>query len=247
MVIFAEAQTSLPSASLDLVRLSNGISLHYAHQGPASGPALVLLHGFTDSWFSFSRIMPLLPQHWRLRFEVLIHACVAVFGALMAHSSWMWTRLKWGEAKPMLGVPEGLDYLPLLPETNLLYCAAGHPLFQREDAAITRDDLQRSGLLSRGYLEAFDADFFDAEAHRATVHHIEAALLLIATGRFVGFLPEHVAAPEVAAGRLRALKPKEIRLVVPFSMITKRSRTNDPRVRRFRALIEQDLGLRRVG
>ena len=58
-------------------------------------------------------LVGLLPQHWRLRFEVLIHACVAVFGALMAHSSWMWTRLKWGEAKPMLGVPEGLDYLPL--------------------------------------------------------------------------------------------------------------------------------------
>lgn len=139
----------------------------------------------------------------------------------------------------------GLDYLPLSPETNLLYCGAAHALFARDDAAITRDELQRSGLLSRGYLEAFDADFFDAEAHRATVHHIEAALLLIATGRFVGFLPEHVAAPEVAAGRLRAVKPKEIRLVVPFSMITKRSRTNDPRVRRFRALIEEDLGRQR--
>jgi pimeloyl-ACP methyl ester carboxylesterase len=66
MVIFAEAQTSLPSASLDLVRLSNGISLHYAHQGPASGPALVLLHGFTDSWFSFSRVLPLLPPELRV-------------------------------------------------------------------------------------------------------------------------------------------------------------------------------------
>jgi DNA-binding transcriptional LysR family regulator len=139
----------------------------------------------------------------------------------------------------------GLDYLPLRPETNLLYCGSLHPLFGREDASITRDELQGSGLLSRGYLESFDADFFDAEAHRATVHHIEAALLLIATGRFVGFLPEHIAAPEVAAGRLRAQKPQEIRLVVPFSLITKRSRTNDPRVRRLRNMIEQDLGLQR--
>lgn len=66
MVIFAEAQTSLPSASLDLVRLSNGIALHYAHQGPENGPALVMLHGFTDSWFSFSRVMPLLPPELRV-------------------------------------------------------------------------------------------------------------------------------------------------------------------------------------
>lgn len=66
MVIFAEAETSLPSATLDLVRLSNGVTLHYAHQGPASGPAVVMLHGFTDSWFSFSRILPLLPADLRV-------------------------------------------------------------------------------------------------------------------------------------------------------------------------------------
>ncbi|HJU41994.1 MAG TPA: alpha/beta hydrolase [Vicinamibacterales bacterium] len=66
MVIFAEAETSLPAASLDLVRLSNGVTLHYAHQGPQSGPALVMLHGFTDSWFSFSRVLPLLPPDLRV-------------------------------------------------------------------------------------------------------------------------------------------------------------------------------------
>jgi pimeloyl-ACP methyl ester carboxylesterase len=48
------------------VRLSNGVRLHYAQQGPRSGAALVLLHGFTDSWFSFSRVMPLLPPELRL-------------------------------------------------------------------------------------------------------------------------------------------------------------------------------------
>ncbi len=34
------------------------MTLHYARQGPATGPALVLLHGYTDSWFSFSRVLP---------------------------------------------------------------------------------------------------------------------------------------------------------------------------------------------
>ena len=66
MVIFAEAETSLPAASLGLARLSNGITLHYAHQGPPTGPALVMLHGFTDSWFSFSRVLPLLPADLRV-------------------------------------------------------------------------------------------------------------------------------------------------------------------------------------
>ena len=66
MVIFADAETSLPAASLDVVGLSNGITLHYAHQGPGSGPAVLMLHGFTDSWFSFSRVLPLLPGDLRV-------------------------------------------------------------------------------------------------------------------------------------------------------------------------------------
>lgn len=42
-------------------QLPNGIRLHYARQGPEQGPTVVLLHGFTDSAFSYSRVMPLLP------------------------------------------------------------------------------------------------------------------------------------------------------------------------------------------
>ena len=34
--------------------------------GPAGGDAMVFLHGWPDSWFSFSRVMPLLPPRLRL-------------------------------------------------------------------------------------------------------------------------------------------------------------------------------------
>jgi TRAP-type transport system small permease protein len=56
----------------------------------------------------------LLPEKLRLKFELLIHALVALFGALMAHSGWRWASLKWQETKPMLGVPEAMDYVPLV-------------------------------------------------------------------------------------------------------------------------------------
>jgi TRAP-type C4-dicarboxylate transport system permease small subunit len=59
-------------------------------------------------------LVSLLPTQWRLKLELLIHVLVGLFGALMAQSGWLWTTLKWGERKPMLGVPEGMDYLPLL-------------------------------------------------------------------------------------------------------------------------------------
>ena len=45
--------------------LATGVRLHYAVQGPADGEPVVLLHGLTDSWFSFSRVLPLLPERHR--------------------------------------------------------------------------------------------------------------------------------------------------------------------------------------
>jgi pimeloyl-ACP methyl ester carboxylesterase len=44
--------------------LDTGVRLHYAEQGDAGGRPIVCLHGFTDSWFSFSRVLPLFPADW---------------------------------------------------------------------------------------------------------------------------------------------------------------------------------------
>jgi non-heme chloroperoxidase len=47
-------------------QLPSGIRLHYARQGPDEGPTVILLHGLTDSSFSFSRVMPLLPAEMQV-------------------------------------------------------------------------------------------------------------------------------------------------------------------------------------
>lgn len=41
-------------------RLQTGLRLHYAEQGDPAGPAIIFLHGYSDSWYSFSRVLPLL-------------------------------------------------------------------------------------------------------------------------------------------------------------------------------------------
>lgn len=56
----------------------------------------------------------LLPERWRLRVELLIHVLVGVFGALMVYGGWIWARAKWSEIKPLLGVSEAMDYIPLM-------------------------------------------------------------------------------------------------------------------------------------
>jgi TRAP-type C4-dicarboxylate transport system permease small subunit len=59
-------------------------------------------------------LIVLLPEKWRLRLALLIHSLVAVFGFLMVQSGWMWASAKWQEKKPMLPVPDGIDYVPVI-------------------------------------------------------------------------------------------------------------------------------------
>ena len=59
-------------------------------------------------------LVVLLPERWQRRLALLVHALVALFGALMVHSGWLWAQAKWGEKKPMLPVPDGIDYVPVV-------------------------------------------------------------------------------------------------------------------------------------
>ena len=52
--------TTHPSLQLKTMRLESGLRLEYAEYGDPDAETLVLLLGITDSWFSFSRLLPLL-------------------------------------------------------------------------------------------------------------------------------------------------------------------------------------------
>ncbi len=43
-------------------KLPNGVSLQYAEQGEESGTPIIFLHGISDSWRSFERVLPNLPE-----------------------------------------------------------------------------------------------------------------------------------------------------------------------------------------
>lgn len=59
-------------------------------------------------------LVVLLPPQWQRRIEFLIHGLVGLFGALMVYGGWTWAVAKWGEKKPMLPVPDGIDYVPIM-------------------------------------------------------------------------------------------------------------------------------------
>jgi len=59
------AGVAAPAPSFGDARLPSGVRLHYVQQGPPTAPAVLMLHGYTDSWYSFSRVLPLLPADLR--------------------------------------------------------------------------------------------------------------------------------------------------------------------------------------
>ena len=65
MVHFA-ASPEAPVVRFGETRLSNDLRLRYLEQGPTEGDAVLMLHGTSDSSYSFSRVLPLLPATMRV-------------------------------------------------------------------------------------------------------------------------------------------------------------------------------------
>ncbi|MGQ9371294.1 LysR family transcriptional regulator [Azospirillum sp. ST 5-10] len=132
---------------------------------------------------------------------------------------------------PMSQKVPGLTYLPIHREAHALYCGRGHPLFEIPDAAIERSAIEESAFSVRGYRH-FD-DLYRANHPRpsGTVIHMEAQMMMILSGRFIGFLPRHIGDTWAERGQMRALKPATYNFASQHFVVT---RSNDAQ----RALVQ---------
>lgn len=60
--VHADSDAAPAEIRFGSVRLDTNLRLSYAETGSPGGDPVILLHGVTDSWFSFSRLLPLLPE-----------------------------------------------------------------------------------------------------------------------------------------------------------------------------------------
>ncbi|MHA3737292.1 LysR family transcriptional regulator [Pseudomonas sp. Eth.TT006] len=137
---------------------------------------------------------------------------------------------------------EEFDYYPLYEERSHVYCAVGHPLFALPDAQMGADVLQDYECINHRYAIHRDKlDYARYDSFSASATQVEAVALLIKTGRFVGFLPEHYAAALVAAGQFRAVLPQRIQIVTPFHLILRHNTVRSPLVKAFAQALGVDL------
>ena len=141
---------------------------------------------------------------------------------------------------PVMHEIAGLSFTYLFDEINYLYCGKGHPLFDRPDSEITTSDLVKSQYVKKGY--AVNSNLQQANSamgKRVVGFHVEAFALLILSGRYIGFLPEHYASVWEASGEIRRLLPKRYEAVVSFASMTARGRPHTKAIDAFLACVHR--------
>ena len=115
-----------------------------------------------------------------------------------------------------------LDYHPLYSEDMYLYCGAGHPLFDKLDETISTSKVRASHYVG---LDFHSPNMAASQKERLTRHaqanDQEALALLIQSGRYVGFLPDHFAEQYVELGQLRRIRPDRYHYSPQFSAVVK--------------------------
>ncbi|WP_338081591.1 substrate-binding domain-containing protein [Dyella mobilis] len=113
-----------------------------------------------------------------------------------------------------------LQYVPLFVERQLAYCGREHPLFARA-GNLSPDELAGCEWAWRSYLLPAVRWVPVPSLMTAVTDDMEATAVLVLSGRHLGYLPDHVAAPYLAAGLIAALNPGLLRYDADFYVATR--------------------------
>jgi DNA-binding transcriptional LysR family regulator len=133
----------------------------------------------------------------------------------------------------------GLVYQPLYREQHWLYCSERHSLFS--ERRIPQEVIAQQRMVGRGYWSQAELARHGFKHSAATVESMEAQLILVLSGAYIGYLPEHYAQPWVEQGRLKVLLPATFGYQAPFSLILRRGRSREPLIQTFRDLLKAQL------
>ena len=119
----------------------------------------------------------------------------------------------------------GLKYQPLYSETQEVYCGRHHPLFKKQPSKITPHHLADSPVAVRGIWHGHDLDRIGSRILGATVHNLEAMLVLLLSGGYIGYLPTHYAETWVKRAELKPIRVSGLSYRSRFGFITRRGST----------------------
>ncbi|MBC7313472.1 MAG: LysR family transcriptional regulator [Rhizobium sp.] len=133
----------------------------------------------------------------------------------------------------------GLTYRDFASEPHNLYCGREHPLFDRPDHEIDQRVIAGARFSVRRYRHFDDLYLVGHPRASASVVAMEAQVMLILSGQFIGFLPCHFAEPWVARGELRAIRPAAFGFSSTHKIAYRRDNKNSPLIAEFLSILER--------
>lgn len=129
-------------------------------------------------------------------------------------------------------LPE-LEYRPLHREEHGFFCGSTHALFSEPEDAITLPEIRKHRIVERRYWRHHDIKRLGISRAHATVDQMEAQLILIRSGAYLGFLPLHFAASWVSSGELRQIATSHLGYSSSFHLVTRRGAIHSAAVETF--------------
>lgn len=127
---------------------------------------------------------------------------------------------------PFVNQLDILRYEKLYNERHRMYCSWRHSFFDREDASIPLTEVADQRFVTRAYMHQNDLAHLTGARAAASVSSMEAQLIMILSGYYIGYLADHYAAPWVSRGMLRELSHKELEFSLQFYLATQRNQPN---------------------
>lgn len=116
----------------------------------------------------------------------------------------------------------GLEYKPIFEHQSFLFCGPNHPLFECPEENITEEMITSYDLAASSYkVQSSTYDLINMFSNHAEADHMEGCLLLILSGKYLGFLPDYYAEAKLAKYRLRSLLPNKFNYSAENSIIIK--------------------------
>lgn len=128
----------------------------------------------------------------------------------------------------------GLVYRDLISEVQGPFCARTHPLFSRADSTIAFKDIAAHDYVGRGYVDESRArQQYLGRVPSATAHNLEAVMILVLTGRYIGIMPTDFADEWVRRGEIRMIAPEQTAYRRDFAVIMRKGIQPNPVVAAF--------------
>ncbi|MDK3073816.1 LysR family transcriptional regulator [Sedimentitalea sp. JM2-8] len=117
-----------------------------------------------------------------------------------------------------------LDYIPVHNERMYLYCGPSHPFFDRDPSELTLEhvkDARYAGI-------SFNSPNLNYGQQlglrpKAVVQNEVMLAVLVISGRYIGFMPDHMAVLFERIGKMRRVMPEAIHYTTDYAAATRRA------------------------